>query len=757
LIRYLFSLSLFLVSVVTTASAYTSSPKPLTVAEIFRGDQLTGVPPTGLTWSPDSKHLTYLRDGELMEVDLATAKLHPLINRERLAALVNNTNDEKDKDHRERYKMANYLWAPDSAHLLFDTNGRLWLYDLHTNAGFEIGFTGAGSGDDPKFSPNGEFISYLRDHDLFLKRVKDPESPVTQLTNGREKTIQNGEVDWVYEEELAVRSNYFWAPDSKHIAYLQMNETQVPEYPLVDWILSHAPEDRQRYPLPGDPNPDVRLGVIGLNGGKTTWIKLPVVPGQDYIPRFGWLNSHTIWAEVLTRNHKSKSIYFADSATGATKLALAEIAEKFFDEDYDLTVLDDQILLTSWRDGHSHIYVYSFDAQNPLTSEMHLERQLTKGDFEVSSIESVDAAKQMVYYLSNEGDPLQHQIWQIRLDGSLKRRLSEEEGVHEPKFASSDGFYVDTWSAKMTPPKVSVCHAGHGCNNFWESHSVAEYGLKAPERLDLKFSDGTLLYGYILLPSSTETASVPLIVNPYGGPHAQAVRDNWGQANFLFDELLTEHGFAVLHVDNRGMGGRGRDFAYAAYHDFGPVQLQDQLRAIDAVLAKYPQLDGKRLGWWGWSWGGSFTLYALSHSNRFAAGVAVAPVTDWHNYDSIYTERYLGQPAEFPSGYKDFSVINQAQNLKGRLLLVHGTGDDNVHMGNSIQYIQQLISADIPFDLQLYPRKTHSIAGNEARTHLFERILAHFEENLMHSSSPVSASPSAAMDSTKNSSSGNSQ
>jgi dipeptidyl-peptidase 4 len=312
---------------------------------------------------------------------------------------------------------------------------------------------------------------------------------------------------------------------------------------------------------------------------------------------------------------------------------------------------------------------------------------------------------------------------------------------------------VDTWSAKMIPPRVNVCHAGEGCNTFWQSRPLTEYGLKEPQRLDLKFSDGTLLYGYLLLPSSTETASVPLIVNPYGGPHAQSVRDSWGNSNFLFDELLAEHGFAVLHVDNRGMGGHGRDFAYAAYQNFGPIQFQDQLRAIDAVLAKYPQLDSKRLGWWGWSWGGTFTLYALSHSDRFAAGVAVAPVTDWHNYDSIYTERYLGQPAEFPSGYKDFSVVNQAQNLKGRLLLVQGTGDDNVHMGNTIQYIQQLISANIPFDLQLYPRKTHSIAGTEARTHLFERILAHFEENL-RPSSVVSSPPSALSDGAKSQATG---
>jgi len=206
------------------------------------------------------------------------------------------------------------------------------------------------------------------------------------------------------------------------------------------------------------------------------------------------------------------------------------------------------------------------------------------------------------------------------------------------------------------------------------------------------------------------------------------VRDAWtGARGLLWDEVLAEHGYAVLHVDNRGMGGRGRDFAQAAYRNFGPVQLQDQLAAVDQVLATHSNLDPQQLGWWGWSWGGTFTLYALSHSDRFRAGVSVAPVTDWRNYDSIYTERYMGLPTENADGYRDNSVVNSAKDLKGRLLLVQGTGDDNVHMANAIQYVQRLIDADIPYDLQLYPRKTHSIAGPEARTHLYSRILAQFE------------------------------
>jgi dipeptidyl-peptidase-4 len=269
------------------------------------------------------------------------------------------------------------------------------------------------------------------------------------------------------------------------------------------------------------------------------------------------------------------------------------------------------------------------------------------------------------------------------------------------------------------------------CNTFWHPTLNPQYKLMTARQLTLKASDGTTLYASLMLPPGEhQNGTVPLINNPYGGPHAQTVENSWQGHAALFDQVLAEHGFAVMHVDNRGMGGRGRDFAQAAYHNFGPIQLQDQLSAMDQVLAQFPELDVKRQGWWGWSWGGTFTLYAMTHSDRFKAGVAVAPVTDWRNYDSTYTERYMGEPGQNGDQYRDFSVITKADKLKGRLLLVHGTGDDNVHMENTIQFIQKLIDAQLPYDLQLYPRKTHSISGADARTHLYTRILAQFQAYL---------------------------
>jgi dipeptidyl-peptidase-4 len=704
--------------------------KPLTVEAIFAHGPLIGNLPEDLSWSPDSQHLSYMDGGELIDLDPGSGKPHVLVSRAKMASLNENRATERDRDHRARYGEPGYQWAPDSKHLLFDSNGRLWMYDLGNGTGLQIGYTGEGSGDDPKFAPNGESISFVRNHSLAVLHLRDPGTPTTVVAQSPNETILNGEVDWVYEEELDTRSNYFWSPDSKYLAFLQMNEIEVPLYPISDWIPIHPTTYLQRYPQPGDPNPNVRVGVVGAGGGKTMWIKLPIQPGQDYIPRFGWVDHKTLWIETLTRDHKHRSIYFADTASGQAHSVLEITDDKFLDENYDASVADGNIVLSSWSDGHNHLYLYSYDPGNPGSTTAKLERQLTKGDFEVAGVSRVDHARKLVYYASNEGDPLEQQVWQVSFDGDRKQ-LSTGAGSHQPEFAPTSDAFSDKYSSLMNAATFQLCRSGSKCNVYWTTHALNAYHLRAPEKLEVKANDGTTLYATLLLPAEDKSAaSVPLIVNPYGGPGPQDVANRWSDS-LLFDELLAEHGFAVLHADNRGTGMRGRDFAQAAWHNFGPLQLQDQLTAVDAVLAKYPQLDSKRLGWWGWSWGGTFTLYTMTHSNRFRAGVAVAPVTDWRNYDSIYTERYMSVPAEFPEGYKDFSVVNSAANLKGRLLLAHGTGDDNVHIQNTVQFIQKLIEAGIPYDLQIYPRKTHSISGPDVRTHLYNRILAQFEQYLM--------------------------
>ncbi len=711
--------------------------KQLTVEAIYAHGPLVPKAPETLDWSPDGKHLTYLDGGELMDVDPVTGKTRVMVSAAKMASLDGTSGSERDRDHRERYNMAGYFWAPDSVHLLFDADGRLWLYDLRNGAGVEIGTTGAAAGDDPKFSPDGACVSFIRDHGLSVVHLREPGTPAVAVApapgtaSSKGQSILNGEVDWVYEEELDVRSNYFWSPDSKNLAYLEMNETAVPQYPITDWIPTHAQVDLQRYPQPGDANPEVKVGVVSARGGKTTWMNIPLHSG-DYIPRFGWVNRNTLWVETVSRDHKRRALFFAGAELGDARKMLEISDDKFLDEDYDVAVGDGAVVLTSWSDGHTHLYLYSYNQANPLASDAKLEKQLTQGDFEVGDVYSVDPVRKVVTYASNEGNPLEQQIWEVNFNGE-RRQLSAGAGFHDATFAPGGRTFTDRYSTRSTTPLVRICHEGEGpasaqnCRVIWETHALDSYQLKMPQQLEVKAHDGTTLYATLLMPSgSSSPATVPLIVNPYGGPHAQEVVNQWHD-NLLFDNVLAQHGFAVLRADNRGMGSRSRAFAQAAYRNFGPVQLQDQLTVVDAALDQVPQLDPRRLGWWGWSWGGTFTLYAMTHSDRFRAGVAVAPVTDWRNYDSIYTERYLGLPAEDANGYRDFSVVNSAANLKGRLLIAHGTGDDNVHMENTVQFVQKLIEAGEPYDLQIYPRKTHSISGPDVRTSLFNRILAQFE------------------------------
>ena len=723
--------SAYLVFPIAGAASPTPQQKHLTVKEIYGQGSLIGYPPDELTWSPDGKHLTYIDGGgEMVEVDAATGRTHVLISRGKLGPLTRQAGTEMEMDHRERYHMASYFWAPDSKHMLFDSEGRLWIYSLENGTGVQVGYTGSKAGDDPKFSPDGTMVSFVRDHGLAVLHLRDPGTPSMMLAPSPKPDVLNGEVDWMYEEELDVRSNYFWSPDSRNLAFLQMDETAVPQYPLVDWIPVHATVMAQHYPQPGDPNPAVRVGVVSAKGGKVAWVKVPFEDGADYIPRFGWVDARTLWIETLSRDQKHRTLYFVEATSGEAQKMLEIDDDKFVDDNYDVSIGHGDIVLTDWMSGHNQLYLYSYDEKHPLAGPAKLEKQLTSGNFEVSEVYDADHEASLVDYASSEGDAQGRQLWEVGFDGK-RRQLSSGAGFHTGIFAPSGGNYVDKRSTRMEAPIFSVCREVGACRVFWQTRAVESYQLFPPQALQVKTQDGTALDATLLLPRGQHAnASVPLIVSPYGGPDIQQVQNRWSD-DLFFDELLAERGFAVLHADNRGMAGLGRDFAQAAYHNFGPVQLQDQLTVIDDALKQYPELDPKRLGWWGWSWGGTFTLYAMTHSDRFRAGVAVAPVTNWREYDSVYTERYLGTPSQNPDGYRDFSVVASAANLKGDLLLVHGTGDDNVHFANTVQFVQALDDAGIPYALKIFPRKTHSLSGAETRTELYENILRYFERHLM--------------------------
>jgi len=725
-----------LVSVAATAQ--TAPTQPLTIESLFQPGGLAGRGLENVMWSPDGTKLSFVRrdekgeKGELWYADPASGEKKVLVSAEKLAALVpdvNKVKNEREKERLTRYHVAAYVWAPDSKHLIFDSQGQLWLYDLGSQTGVQFTSASDPSGD-PKFSPDGRHVAYVRKHNLYARLLEGKEEK--QLTKDTGDSLFNGDIDWVYAEELAVRSNYFWSPDGKEIVFLHMDETKVPTYPITDWIPTHPTVDPEKYPKVGDPNPVVKLGVVEADKGKVRWISL----GNDedtYIPRFGWVSEGVIWAEVLNRAEDKLDLYFVDAKSGKSRIVLTETTPgAWIDfEHLEARFLKSkpQFLWPSWRDGNMHIYLYSFDQQTPMAAESKLERQLEQGEYEVLGLNGVDETAGTVFFAANKGDPRQLHVFSVRLDGSGFKDITPEEGQHFASFTNDGKHYTHTFVGPQTAPNLSLCAVAGPCNQLWKARDeIAEYGLRQPKFLEFKADDGTTLYGRLLLPpDAPAVGKIPIIVHIYGGPAGQMVTKNLPDP---FDEILARKGFAIFAVDNRGTPGRDRKFQTSIRHEFGAIELKDQLTALDQLLAQYPQLDPDRVAIWGWSNGGSMTLYAMTHSERFRAGVAVAPVVDARNYDSIYMERFFGLLKDDKAGYEQSDVTKSAEKLHGALLLVHGTGDDNVHFQNSVQMIDALIKAGKQFRLMIYPNKTHSIAGKDARVHLFTMMVEHFEREL---------------------------
>jgi dipeptidyl-peptidase 4 len=712
--------------------------KPLTVEAICADGGITGRGPDTIEWLPDGSALSYVqRDdagehAELWSVDTATGSKKLLLNETKLANLLTSPNqikNEREKEAITRYQIADYHWAPDSKHLLFDSQGQLWYYSLDGAAAQLTSSPDPAS--DPKFSSDGSRVAYIRRHNLYVRTIANDNEK--QLTNDKTDDLLNGEVDWLYEEELSVRSNYFWSPDSQSIVFLQMNEQPVPSYPIVDWLPSQATVDMEKYPKAGDPNPLVRLGVVNASGGKIKWLTL-TDDADIYIPRFGWVRNGVVWAEVLNRHQDILELYFVDTRTGRSRKVLTEGAPNAWvhvNDDFKILQSNDRFTWSSWRDGNTHLYLYHFDLADPLKSEARLERQLTKGDFEVTKLEAIDETAGVIYFTCTKDDPRQRQLYSVKLDGTGMQRVSKEDGWYAFVFADDGKHYAEGFSASLTPPAISACTPTKPCQKIWDSRSITSYGLIPPREMEFQAEDGTKLYGELLMPTQTQpTGKIPVLVYIYGGPADQTVKNAWPDTGGLFDQLMAQKGFAIFTLDNRGTPGRDKKFETAIRHEFGEIELRDQFTALNSVLDRYPQLDRDRVAIWGWSNGGSMTLYSVTHSTQFKAGISVAPVTDWRNYDSAYTERYYGLPSENSKAYQIFRPAQMAGNLHGSLLLVHGTSDDNVHFQNSAQMIEAFIQSGKQFSLMLYPGKTHGVSGAADQSHLFHLIEDHLEEEL---------------------------
>ncbi len=715
-------LALALLSVALSAAPM----KTLKLEEIVREPGLTGPAPSQLAWSPDGSTVSYILqetdDPErrnLWGVDAKTGEQRILVSHDQLTRLApavdKATTDERERERLKRYSVASYLWAPDSTHILFVSSGQLYLYDLAAERARAVAPEHTGVGD-PKFSPDARWISFIYEHDIWLAPTSGGD--VQQLTYGGTADVMHGGLDWIYPEEFGLRSGYAWSPDARRIAFYEIDQRPVPEQPIKTVSGWRGSLDMQRYPYAGDPNPKVRIGVVAARpsrGGQVVWMR---TTEPEYIPRITWANAETLAIQTLDRSQSEWALEIARVETGLNATVLGERDPHWINISDDLHFLSDGTFVrTSERTGTRHI-----ERRDP---RGRLLDQVTSGEWEVQSVEGVDEKAGWLYYLSNEANPIGSDLFRVKLDGSEKQQLTRGAGTHAVKLSPDYTAFSEQFSTLTDPGGLDLVQLdGEERFEVHRARSVEEYDLAEPDLSMFETPDGATIRLHVLKPKDIQPGQkLPLLLYVYGGPHAPTIRDSFdaGRSRGMFHQYLAQKGYVVAQVDDRASSLRGHKYEAALERDYGPVALRDHEAAVEH-LSKLPYVDPERVGIWGWSGGGFSTCFALTHSDKFKAGAAVASVTDWRLYDSIYTERYMGLPEEEPEAYERTSCVEAAGDLSGRLLLVHGTADDNVHVENTMKMAEALIEAGKAYDLQLYPGKTHGIAGDKARLHLYSLL-----------------------------------
>ena len=722
---------------VLVAQSSRAQNKQLTIDDVFdpvKKVNFNGSTPT-IRWLKDGNHYLLTNEASrrdvprLQKVNAATGQAVPFFDAAKMQAAFAALPGVSPQDARQLANRGNYDLNPAETAVLINWSNDLFYYEFGSDRAIRLTSNPeeeVGEG----FSPDGRMVSFVRENNLYVEDLGMQRRERALTRDGSAKLL-NGRLDWVYQEELYGRGNfgaYWWSPDSTSIAFLRIDESPVPEFTVVD----HIPYDQKlevtAYPKAGDPNPIVKLGVVNAAGGDIRWIDtFKYQPENFLISRVTWTpDGEKVVYQAQNREQTFLDVNFADPRNGKSSNVIHETSKAWVAiNEQPIWLKDGSFIWASERNGWEHLYHYSADGK--------LLRQITDGKWEVRSIEGVDEENGYIYFTATEHSHIANHGYRIKLDGSGLTRLTQTEGSHRLDLSPANNYFVDVWSDVNTPSQARLYDASGKLVRVIAENKVdalKQYKLGTAELLQVKTRDGFLMEAMMIKPPDFDARKkYPVMSFTYGGPHAPQVKNGWGSQTYMFHQLLAQKGYIIWVCDNRTASGKGMDATWPVYKNFGELELRDLEDGV-TWLKSQPYVDGSRIGIWGWSYGGFMTSYALTHSESFKIGISGGTVADWRDYDSIYTERYMGTPQNNPEGYKKSSPVNAAKNLHGKLLLIHGAIDDNVHMQNTIQFIYELQKAGKQFQLMLYPKSRHGVTDPLLLKHMRQMMLDYIVENL---------------------------
>ena len=730
-------------AIFTPAYALEGGTTPLTIERMNASPALAGTSPRGLKLSPDGQRVTYLagrKDNQnfydLWQMDVKTGESSLLLNADKLAS--NELSDE-EKARRERQRIygdgiMEYFWADDSKALLIPASGNLYYFSLADNSVSQLPI-GEGFATDARLSPKGNFVSFVRDQNLYVLNLATKK--LEAMTTDGGGAIKNAMAEFVAQEEMDRMTGYWWAPDESAIAFTRIDESGVELVTRNEIYADGIKLTEQRYPAAGKNNVEIQLGVVTLNNKAINWVTLSDDKNKDiYLPRVDWLpDSKHLSFQWQSRDQQKLDLQLValDSLT-KPKTLVKERSDAWVNLNNDLHFLKQQsaFIWASERDGFNHLYLFDLKGK--------LKTQLTEGNWAVDELEYIDETADWVYFTGRKDTPIEKHLYRVPLAGGKVERVSREAGMHDPVFADNQSVYLDYFNSLSQPPQISL-HGDKGQHLAWveqnqvkAGHPLYDYaGLwQQPEFKELKAEDGQILQTRLFKPVPFDAnKKYPVVVRVYGGPHAQLVTNSWSEQDY-FTQYLVQQGYVVFQLDNRGSAHRGTQFEQVIYRHLGEAEVNDQKVGVD-YLRSLPFVDSNNVAIYGHSYGGYMALMSLFKApDYFKAAISGAPVTDWRLYDTHYTERYLAHPANNEQGYEASSVFPYVKNYQSGLLMYHGMADDNVLFENSTRVYKALQDEGKLFQMIDYPGSKHSMRGEKVRNHLY-RSLADFLDRQLKS------------------------